>query len=48
MRRTIRGDYQTPPELAHAVCARLAGDGLAPAAVLEPTCGRGAFLAAAR
>ncbi|MDR1827207.1 MAG: hypothetical protein LBR29_02625 [Methylobacteriaceae bacterium] len=41
------GDFQTPQELADAVCRRLVRMGLEPAAVLEPTCGRGAFLVAA-
>lgn len=41
------GDFQTPPELARAVCAVLARRGIAPGAVVEPTCGRGAFLMAA-
>ena len=41
------GDFQTPPELARDVCALLARQGLAPAAILEPTCGLGNFLAAA-
>ena len=41
------GDFQTPPELAQKVCALLAGRGMAPGAVVEPTCGRGAFLEAA-
>jgi hypothetical protein len=41
------GDFQTPPELARAVCELLAAQGVAPRAVLEPTCGIGSFLAAA-
>ncbi|HRG98938.1 MAG TPA: class I SAM-dependent methyltransferase [Polyangiaceae bacterium] len=47
--RRARGDWQTPLELARAVLA-LAVDGArpAPASVVEPTCGRGAFLVAAR
>ena len=49
MNRTSQefGDFQTPPELALDVCSLLARKGLAPASVLEPTCGRGSFLAAA-
>ncbi len=43
----IRGDYQTPPALARAICERLWLEGPEPAAVLEPTCGDGAFLVAA-
>ena len=41
------GDFQTPPELAQEVCRLLALRGIAPGAIVEPTCGRGAFLAAA-
>ena len=41
------GDFQTPQELAARVCTRLRLMGIDPSAVLEPTCGRGAFLAAA-
>ena len=41
------GDFQTPPELAREVCELLSRQGIAPGAVMEPTCGRGAFLEAA-
>ena len=41
------GDFQTPPELALEVCSLLAGQGVAPASVLEPTCGVGNFIGAA-
>ena len=41
------GDFQTPPELAAQVCARLRLMDVKPSAILEPTCGRGAFLRAA-
>ena len=41
------GDFQTPPDLAANVCKRLRLMGIEPSAVLEPTCGRGAFLVAA-
>lgn len=41
------GDFQTPPQLAREVCSLLAGKGLEPASVLEPTCGEGNFLVAA-
>lgn len=45
--RRAHGDWQTPAPLAEAVLARLAARGVAPASVLEPTCGEGAFLVAA-
>lgn len=41
------GDFQTPPELCKQVCALLAAEGLSPAHVVEPTCGKGGFLVAA-
>jgi hypothetical protein len=43
--RTEYGDWQTPPDLARAVLALVAAE--APETVLEPSCGRGAFLEAA-
>ena len=42
------GDFQTPPQLAEAVCSLVAKKRVRPAAVIEPTCGRGNFLAAAQ
>jgi hypothetical protein len=42
--RAAFGDFQTPRDLAAAVCALLAGRGLRPASILEPTCGKGNFL----
>ena len=44
-RQVVYGDFQTPPELAEAVCQQL--DGLGPATIIEPTCGTGTILAAA-
>ncbi|PQO46570.1 SAM-dependent methyltransferase [Blastopirellula marina] len=44
--KTEFGDFQTPAELAAAVCRRLVEDGAQPAAVVEPTCGQGFFLEA--
>ncbi|QNQ63905.1 SAM-dependent DNA methyltransferase [Brucella sp. 6810] len=41
------GDFQTPPELAQQICGLLSHRGINPTAIVEPTCGRGAFLAAA-
>jgi hypothetical protein len=41
------GDFQTPLTLARDVCSLLAESGFSPASILEPTCGRGAFLQAA-
>ena len=38
------GDFQTPDGLAWEVCQLLAASGIKPAALLEPTCGLGAFL----
>lgn len=40
------GDFQTPLWFAREVCAFLAAQGVAPASVLEPTCGLGHFLLA--
>jgi hypothetical protein len=45
--RVERGDWQTPPALAEAVVELVARTGERFASVLEPTCGTGAFLAAA-
>jgi hypothetical protein len=41
------GDFQTPPALACAATHVLRGLGLVPRSILEPTCGRGAFVVAA-
>ena len=41
------GDFQTPDELAAKALAVLKEIGCAPASVVEPTCGRGAFVIAA-
>lgn len=41
------GDFQTPPGLADAVCARLRQLGIVPSRIVEPTCGVGTFLSAA-
>lgn len=40
------GDFQTAPPLARQICTLLKRRRLEPASVLEPTCGRGAFLEA--
>ena len=41
------GDFQTPDDLARRVCELLRHSGISPGAVIEPTCGTGAFLRAA-
>ncbi len=41
------GDFQTPHSLAIAVTGKLRDIGLRPRSILEPTCGRGAFVLAA-
>lgn len=41
------GDFQTPPALALSAAGLLWRLGIRPRSILEPTCGRGAFLAAA-
>lgn len=41
------GDFQTPPELAKAVCTLLAARGFSPKAIVEPTCGVGSLFVAA-
>lgn len=46
-RRIEFGDFQTPDALALQVCRRLADLGIRPDAVVEPTCGVGAFVLAA-
>ncbi|QEH34169.1 hypothetical protein OJF2_27040 [Aquisphaera giovannonii] len=43
-RRRDLGDFQTPPALAAAVLRRLSAQGETFDRILEPTCGRGAFL----
>ena len=40
------GDFQTPASLARSVCGYLVRQGIAPATIIEPTCGVGAFLLA--
>lgn len=40
------GDYQTPQSLAEEVLGFLKSQGLKPAAIVEPTCGTGAFVRA--
>jgi len=42
------GDFQTPPAMAREVCSLLVQQGVEADVVLEPTCGVGAFLSAAR
>ena len=44
---TEYGDFQTPYELATLSVDLLVRLGIKPRSILEPTCGRGSFLAAA-
>ncbi len=44
--KVVYGDFQTPLWFAREVCAFLTSQGIAPASVLEPTCGLGHFLLA--
>lgn len=46
-RRIEFGDFQTPDSLALEVCRKLLALGIRPDAVIEPTCGVGAFVLAA-
>lgn len=41
------GDFQTPDDLCGRICEILTGLRIAPASIVEPTCGKGAFLRAA-
>ena len=45
--RAVFGDWQTPPELAKAICRLLQEKSCAPHFMLEPTCGQGNFIEAA-
>ena len=38
------GDFQTPDRLASRACGLLVRAGVSPSAIVEPTCGKGAFL----
>ena len=40
------GDFQTPLELANHICQKLGSFGISPDAIIEPTCGVGAFVEA--
>jgi hypothetical protein len=46
-RKVEFGDFQTPDELASQAARLLATQEIAPATIVEPTCGRGSFLVAA-
>lgn len=46
--KTLFGDFQTPLSLAREVVGLAARQGSRPASIVEPTCGKGAFLVAAR
>lgn len=41
------GDWQTNEDLAHSICAFIKDTGFNPDVVIEPTCGKGAFIKAA-
>jgi hypothetical protein len=41
------GDFQTPPALAAAATKLIRGLGIKPRSIIEPTCGKGSFVAAA-
>ena len=41
------GDWQTKPELALSVCQYIKSKGIRPQIIIEPTCGKGAFVIAA-
>lgn len=47
-RRAEFGDWQTPLELARMSCSKLIDLGINPDVIVEPTCGVGAFVLAAR
>lgn len=47
IRRKEFGDYQTPLNLSRQICGFLAQQGVSPASIIEPTCGRGSFILAA-
>lgn len=47
-RRAAFGDFQTPPDLAAAVCEAVAQRTQQPQTIVEPTCGVGNLLVAAR
>jgi len=42
------GDFQTPGSLSSQVCDLLLQSGVSPASIVEPTCGKGAFLRSSR
>lgn len=41
------GDWQTNDDLAHSVCSFIKDTGFTPDVIIEPTCGKGAFIKAA-
>lgn len=42
------GDFQTPQALADRICQKLQQEGVNPSLIVEPTCGHGNFLDAAK
>jgi hypothetical protein len=41
------GDFQTPSELSDSICSYLKAEGISPDVVIEPTFGKGSFIASA-
>lgn len=46
IRKKEFGDFQTPIKLARQVCYLLSQQGISPATIVEPTCGKGSFVLA--
>jgi hypothetical protein len=46
IRKKEFGDFQTPIKLCRQVCQLLAEQGVVPATIVEPTCGKGSFVIA--
>lgn len=46
IRKKEFGDFQTPIKLSRQICRLLAQQGISPAVIIEPTCGKGSFILA--